>query len=524
MQTKFKLLVSFILCITFVHAQKITFQSGAPFAVKTEDALIEKVLSYQPNQAAILERDKDGFRFIGFNDKQTSLVQQPIELPQIPNKKTRYFYAEQMEDRIYFFTTYFDPYLKEITLYSSDLDVKKGRFLKHKPLMSLKDPNLNTNSQPFTVLRSADSTHLLFYTLWNDNNSNNIGYKVVVTNNLLNEVYKADITLNCDKKLWDLHGIALDKTNQIWFLNSVKETTAKNWSDRKYTETHTYNPTTKKVITRTFEDNELILNPTWMINKNHELSIQGFYTKRAIGTIGADGYFIAKQENDQFIIQRVPFSNETITQLQQQLENEPQEIFPFHIRSSYDDPKSLGHCIVAEEFKKTYEVDKNGVPQTEKVLFGDVLVLFLSPAYHVERSFLRSKTQLSKWKYTTDDKYDPFLTVGKEELPYMGICTLYDNGQLILFFNDHPSNPMRRLKKRDEKSLRNEESVTIQDTYRKTGFSETKVFFPKTDKSDPLAVRIMPNLSNHLSNKEIILFSRKNRNLKLTRIQLVIQQ
>lgn len=517
-----------LLTLLFIHSttysQKIAVQNGTPFSFKTEDAIIDQIISLGTKDASFLERTKEGYRIIGFNEKLTSTTQQPIALPLIPGKTSRFFYAEQMQDKIYFFSTYFDEYKKEITLYASDLDVKKGRFMINKPLITIQNDAFNKVSQPFKIQRNADSTQLLFYTEITNPTVSGYQLRTLVTNNALNEQWKADITFPILKTQLELHDITVDKAGNLLAIASTHQVNKRDWKSQQFTEVLFYNPKTKEITASELSNKEtLLLNPRWMIHPTHDLAVQGFFSKKVGESLIVDGFYQGYLESQTGKVVKNELSNFDpllCEQMKKHLTPSENELFPMRVRHAFWE-NTNERCIVAEVWKQTLEVDSEKGMITEKQQFGDVLILFLNETNYINKSFIREKNQLAKWKYKTDGEFDPFVTSGKEELPFLGIATLYSNRQLQLLFNDHPKNVERRAADKKEKTLKTEESVTIMDTYRANGVSESKLLFPVIEKDDAFSVRVMPVFSRSIKTDDLLIFGRKGKVLRLSKIALV---
>ena len=212
-----KILPIFAVAACFIaNAQEVTVVNGTPFEMNKRGESIQRVLNTDRNDFSFLTlRGRKTFRVVSLDEKLKMDVSKELELPSIGKKEVKYVDAGQIGETTYFFSQYFDRKADQITLFASDLDVKKGKFNEHFEAMVIKDKDFGMFSRPFQVVRSLDSTKIMFICTYPAKNKENARIAVKVTDNNLKELWKNDIIFDQENRDFTVLDYLIDSKGNL---------------------------------------------------------------------------------------------------------------------------------------------------------------------------------------------------------------------------------------------------------------------------------------------------------------------
>jgi hypothetical protein len=107
---------------------------------------------------------------------------------------------------------------------------------------------------------------------------------------------------------------------------------------------------------------------------------------------------------------------------------------------------------------------------------------------------------------------------GVNELPYYGISVLENDDNIYLLYNENPKNEARLKEGKNPKSVRQRTSVTMLVTSTPDGKVNGNVLFKSKDRSEGIMMPLMPRSYVQYSENAAIVFGRKGKTMRATRI------
>lgn len=526
--SKTLILLSFLIFGQMTIGQEIQIQKGASFKIKGSE-YVEDVLSINNEGSSVLIRGGlIGKKFNVLNlDRELNIKNKlDIEIPEVNGKKVKYFWSLKFGENIYFLSRYFDKKTDEYYLFASVLDKKTGNLTKHYEACKVKDDKFSNFVNPFSAVRSIDSTKMLIITDYPTKNKENARYGLKVVNPDFSEVWSKDIEFPEMDKDFSLLDYMVDKNGNIHFVASIKmdreEKKEKGSKSRYYVNIYSYYHAENELKTYEiggFED-KVIRSIDIDVNANDEIVGTGFYSERSlVNSYKGFLYLRINPESKEVVASNLtPFSKELLTELIGERRAEKgKEMPPYIIRHSIP-LKTGGMAVVAEHFVYTQSQDANG-NTTESWLYGNAVVMFID-----KEGVMKTASVIKKKQYCTAKNGGATLLQqlgvgiypGVNELPYYGIGVLENEGNIYVIYNENPKNAERIKMDKNPKSVRQRTSITQLVMFTPDGEVNSSVLFKSKEKDEKMP--LMPRSSVQYSNNEMIVFGRKGKNIRMAKI------
>lgn len=513
-------------------AQDVTITNGAPFLMNKRSEQMEKVLNMNRDDFSFLtKKGRKTFRVMSLDEKLKVDVSKELELPEVNNKEVKYVDAGQIGDQTYFFSQSFDKKADNLTLYASDLDIKKGKFNKHYEGMELKDDKWKLWSRPFKVIRSIDSSKIMFVASYPAKNKENARIAVKVTDNELNELWKNDIVFDQENRDFTVLDYLVDTDGNLHMAvrNRLenKEKKNKGSKGRYYVSLFSYFHDTQEL--KEYEigfKNEIIMTAHLELNTSNEITCTGFYAESKVFDAGMKGFFFVKidPKTKEITAKNVSkFDKTFLSKLMSERRAEKgKSIHNYLIRDTY--PMSDGGMTVVAEYYLYQEIkDQDGNTVKEIWTYGNVLVFFLDSEGNMKTYSVLKKNQTCSTKGTLGSLAAlAGLTPvpGANELPYYGIGTMMVGDQLYMIYNENPKNAERAKAGKNPKSVRQTNSETVLVTFDREGTIDQDVLFKSKDKSQGYKMPLMPEYNFQFSENGMLVIGRKGKNARVTEIRI----
>ena len=521
-----------LLIAGFTTAQNVTVVNGAPFEMNKRSESIERVLNMQRDDFSFLtKKGRKTYRVVSLDEKLAMDASKELDLPEVNKKEVKYVDAGQIGETTYFFSQSFDSKADEMTLYASDLNVSRGKFNQHYEAMVLKDDKFNRFQRPFNVIRSADSTKIMFITLYPAKRKENARIGVKVTDNDLNEIWKNDIVFDQENRDFSVLNYLVDNDGNLHMAarnrleNSEKK--AKGSKGRYYVSLYSYfhEDSELKEYEVGFKD-EVILSAQLQLNKSNEIICTGFYGLKKLFDSGMKGFFFVKIDPSTRNVTASnlsPFDKKFLGQLMNERKaNKGKGLFNYVVRAAY--PMADGGMTVVSEYYHYQEVkDAEGNTVKQIWTYGNVLVFFLDAEGKMKTYSILEKNQTCSTKGTAGTLMalaGVSITPGVNELAYYGIATMMKDDQLYLLYNENPKNAARVKEGKNPKSVRQKSSVTQLVTFDREGDISADVLFKSKDKSQGYKMPLMPRYNFQFKEGGMLVVGRKGKNARVTEISV----
>ena len=160
---------------------------------------------------------------------------------------------------------------------------------------------------------------------------------------------------------------------------------------------------------------------------------------------------------------------------------------------------------------------------TETWLFGNVVVMYMSPDGKMETASVIKKKQYCTAKNGGASLLQQLgfgLYPGVNELPYYGISIIENDNNIYIMYNENPKNEQRVKDGKNPKSVRQRNSVTMLNTFKPDGSTYGEVLFKSKDASEGVKMPLMPMSYVQYSDNSAIIFGRKGKKMRATRITI----
>ena len=181
-------------------------------------------------------------------------------------------------------------------LYASNLDIKTGEFKEHNQALNIQNDKFVALSRPFQVIRSVDSSKVLFVCAYPVKNQDNATVSVKVTDNTLKELWKQDIIFDKMNKDFSVLEYLVDNKGNIHISASVRmdndEKRDAGAKGRYYVAIYSYFHETGEL--KEYEigfQEEIIMTSHLELNDKDELICTGFYTEITMFDSGMKGFY-----------------------------------------------------------------------------------------------------------------------------------------------------------------------------------------------------------------------------------------
>ncbi|MDG1347213.1 MAG: hypothetical protein P8P77_06310 [Crocinitomicaceae bacterium] len=521
-----------VVACSLANAQEVTVVNGTPFEMNKRGESIQRVLNTDRNDFSFLTlRGRKNFRVVSLDEKLKMDVSKELELPSIGKKEVKYVDAGQIGETTYFFSQYFDRKADQVTLYASDLDIKKGKFNEHYEAMVVKDKNFGMFSRPFQVIRSLDSTKIMFICTYPAKSKENARIAVKVTDNSLNELWKNDIIFDQENRDFTVLDYLIDSKGNLHMSVSNrlenKEKKAKQSKGRYYVSIYSYYPDEEKLKEYEigFKD-EIILTAHLELNVVNEIICTGFYAEGKFFDAGMKGfYFLRIDPTTQKVTSSniSPFDKKFLGKLMNERRAEKGKgISGYVVRNTYARADG-GMTVVAEYYLYQEVKDQDGNVVKQIWTYGNVLVFFLDAEGKMKTYSILKKNQICSTKGTIGSLMalaGATTTPGAHELPYYGIGTMMKDDKLYLIYNENPKNELRLKEDKKPKSVRENSSETVLVIFEDDGSIESNVLFKSKDKKSGYKMPVMPRYAFKYSENGLLVIGKRGKQARIVDIQL----
>ena len=229
-----------------VSAQDVTIENGSQFKVTSLET-IETVIDVKEDQSSFLTKAGllgKKFRVLNLDDKLNLKSKYEMELPKVQGKKIKYVAAFTSGRNVYFMSRYLDKKTETYSLFASEFDVNSGKFNKHLEIVSVKNDKFKSYSNPFTIVRSIDSTKLLVAVEYPTKQKENVRYGFKVLKNDMTEIWSKDVEFNERDKDFTIQDLEVDRKGNIHMVAQMKmsreEKKDKDAKSRYYVNVYSY--------------------------------------------------------------------------------------------------------------------------------------------------------------------------------------------------------------------------------------------------------------------------------------------
>ena len=523
----------FVLAIG-AYAQEVEIQNGAQFVVEKNE-YVESVLDVNSDGTSFLTKAGwlgNKFRVLNLNAQLNEKSKFDIEIPEQNGKKLKYFWSLKLGNSVYFMSRYFDKKANDYYLYASELDPKSGKFVRHLEAVKTNNKSFRSWTNPFSAVRSIDSSQVLFITEYPTSGSENASYGLKCVDDKMNSIWSKDITFPHMDKDFTVLDYDIDRKGNIHFTTGIRmswdEKEDKDSKGRYYLIIYSYFHETDELVTYEIGFvNELIRAIDLDVNVNDELIGTGFYSEKQFAD-SYKGFFyirIDPKTKDVKAKTLTPFSKELLIELIGERKAEKgRELPAYEIRESIALPNG-GMAVVAEHYVYTYSQTTN--PQTGEVstyetwLYGNVVVMYIDADGKMESAGVLKKKQLCTAKNGAPTIWQSFgigIYPGVNELPYYGIATMLVNGNIHILYNENPKNAERLASDKKPLSVRQKNSETMFVTFSPEGQVTTSILFKSKDKEAGYNMPLMPRSSIQYAKNSMIVFGRKGKKMRVSRV------
>lgn len=510
-------------------AQEITIHNGAQFQV-TSAEFVETVVDANDQGTSFLTRAGfigNKFRVLNLDAQLNEASKYEIELPEISGKKVKYFWATKLGSSVYFLSRYFDSKANTYYMFASELNPSNGKFNRHFEALKVTDDKFNRFSSPFSATRSADSSKVMFLTRYPTKGSENARYGMKVLKDDMSELWSKDIEFPIEDKYFTMMDIEIDRDGNVHLVAQIKMTSQeKNEKDSEskyYVNVYSYFWQTGEL--KQYEvgfQEEIMRTIDLQLNRNNELIGTGFYSERKFVNSYKGFFYLRIDPVSKEVVSKnlSPFSTELLTELIGERKAEKgKELPPYVVRAAIP-LNDGGMAVVAEHYAYSRYTDSEG-NTTETWLFGNTLILYLDSEGKMQTAGVIKKKQLCTAKNGAPTLMQQFglgIYPGVNELPYYGLAIMESNKNVYILYNENPKNAERLQNDQKPLSVRQKNSVTQLVTITPDGKISSDVLFKSKDKSSGYSMPLMPRSSIQYSSNEMIVFGRKGKNMRVSRV------
>jgi len=516
-----------------LYAQEIEIQNGAQFQV-TSLEMVEAVIDASDAGTSFLTRagfTGKKFRVMNLDGQLNEKSKFEIEIPEQNGKKLKYFWSNKMGKNVYFISSYFDRKANDYYLYASELDPNSGKFIRHVEAVKVNNKQFNMWTNPFSAVRSVDSTKMLFITEYPTSGSENASYGLKVVNEDMSALWSKDITFPHQDKDFDMLDFDVDSDGNVFFTTAIRmsydEKADKGSKGKYYVTIYSYYHATDELSTYEIGfTSEIMRSIDLDFNSKNELVGTGFYSERSFVDSYKGFFYIRIDPKTKEVKAKTltPFSKELLTELIGERQAEKgRELGLYEIRESIA-LSSGGMAVVAENYiyRSYYTTNSKGESvHHESWLYGNVVVMYVDADGKMESAGVIKKRQYctaTNGNYTLMQGLGIGATPGVNELPYYGIGTMQKDGSVYIIYNENPKNAERLAAGKKPLSVRQRTSETQLVTFSPDGKSSTSVLFKSKDKEAGYSMPLMPRSSIQYSASSMIVFGRKGKNMRVSRV------
>jgi hypothetical protein len=522
--------VGLFFCGFTIYAQDVKVVNGTTFTMNNGNEEFSKILNLNPKDFSFLT--KSGlrkYRVVSLDEDLKVDVSKDLELMEVNQKEVKFVDAGQIGDKTYFFSQSFDRKTNEMNLYASDLDIETGEFNQHNEALNIQNDKFVALNRPFEVIRSVDSSKVLFVCAYPVKNQENATVSVKVTDNKLNELWKQDIIFDKISRDFSVLEYLVDNKGNIHISASIRmDNDEKRDAEVKgeyYVAIYSYFHQTGEL--KEYEigfQKEIIMTSHLELNDKNEIICTGFYTEKTLFDSGMKGfYYLRIDPNTKEVVANnlSAFDVSFLEQLMSQRKAEKGKGINFYvIRDTYSMPDG-GMTIVAENYQYSQLQDDNGSIVSEIWTYGNVLVFFLDAEGNMRTYSILKKNQTCSSKSgfgTLMALAGASATPGSNELPYYGIGTMMTGDNLYLIYNENPKNADRVIAGKKPKSVRQATSVTNLVTFTRDGEISTNTLFKSVDKESGFQMPLMPQYHFNYANNAMLIIGKKGKSARVTQI------
>lgn len=513
-----------------IYAQDVEIINGAQFTMNGRNEQFSKILNMDPEDFSFLTKTGlKKFRVMSLDEKLKVDVSKELELMEVNKKEVKFVDAGQIGDVTYFFSQAFDRKANEMNLFASDLNVTSGKFKEHYEALTVKDDKFGMFQRPFQVIRSIDSSKVLYVCTYPTKNKEKARVAVKVTDNQMNELWKKDIIFDQLDKDFTVMEYLVDKDGNIHISASVRmdnqEKKAADAKGRYYVSIYSYFHETGEL--KEYEigfKEEIIMTSHLELNDNNEIICTGFYREKKLFDAGMKGFYFMRidPKTKEVIAKNLSAFDKTFLG---ELMNERQAekgkgISNYLIRKTYSMPDG-GMTVVAEYYQYTEVTDQEGNVVKQIWTYGNVLVFFLDSEGKMKTYSILKKNQTCSTKGTIGSLMalaGATAIPGANELPYYGIGTMMKGDNLYLIYNENPKNAERLKTGKKPKSVREATSVTNLVTFTRDGEISSNTLFKSKDKETGYRMPLMPQYHFNYASNAMLIIGRKGKTARVTQI------
>jgi len=534
--TSLCLLIMVLATTNSSFSQDVKIENGSQFKVTSLEQ-IRTIIDVQDDQSSFLTSAGllgKKFRVLNLDGNLDIKSKFDIETPKIDNKKVKYIGSEKFGPSTFFFSRYFDRKADSYTLFASQLDPNTGKFVKNFEACKVTDDKFGAFRNPFSTFTSIDSTKMLILTTYPTKRNENVRYGLKVVNPDMSTVWAKDIEFGEADKDFRLTDVEIDRSGNIHMIATLRmsreEKKEKDSKSRYYTNVYSYFHETGELKQYEIGFTEYIIRSIDLdVNDQDELIGMGFYSDKKIQLIdNYKGFFFIKIDprTKEVVASNVsPFSEELIEELAGKRKAKKGKFPPYVVRKSIPLDNG-GYAVVAEHYVYTQNTTTSSSGQqqtTETWLFGNVVVMYMSPDGKMETASVIKKKQYCTAKNGGASLLQQLgfgLYPGVNELPYYGISIIENDNNIYIMYNENPKNEQRVKDGKNPKSVRQRNSVTMLNTFKPDGSAYGEVLFKSKDASEGVKMPLMPMSYVQYSDNSAIIFGRKGKKMRATRITI----
>lgn len=531
-----KITLLFVLSLTAISfAQNVEVVNGEQFQMNKSSEQIVEILNMDRNDFSFLtQKGRKNFRVMSLDSKLKMDVSKEIELPEVNGKDVKYHSAGQVGERTYFFSQYFDKKGDQMNLFASDLNISNAKFNEHYEAMAINDDGFNRWTRPFKVVRSLDSSKIMFICTYPAKRKENARIAVRVTDNNLKEIWKNDIVFDQENRDFTVLSYLVDTDGNLHMAvqNRMEndEKKEKGAKGRYYVSIFSYFHESSEL--KEYEigfKNEIILSANLELNKANEILCTGFYGEKKVFDAGMKGFFFMRidPKSKEVVAKNLSaFDKNFLSQLMSERKAEKGKgLFGYLVRDTYS-LSDGGMAVVTEYYNYSYYQDDNG-NTTETWTFGNVIVFFLDgdgnmKTYSIlkknQTCMNRTKNGTTSLTFLLRSRLGLTMVPGVTELPYYGIGTMMKDDKIYMLYNENPKNAERVKAGKKPKSVRERTSETMLVSFDAGGDISSTVLFKSKDKEQGYKMPVMPRYNYQYSKDAMLVIGRRGKSARVVDI------
>lgn len=474
---------------------------------------------------ATLKKDVYIERFDKKNKKQQ--FSQKVEFPKINGNKTFYEGVNFIDGKFLLFVSYFDKKQDLSIIYAFTLSGKDGKKIgKDIPIFNV-PVEKKKRSGDFFFFRSTDRTKILINHMAYYKKQKEVKDKYKLLDADLNVLLeREDVTKNSDKRDYSTGNYILDNDGSIYYMKSYNDGRRNIVS---YEANRSYEKWEEAIDTKKIglAPKDYITNINFVINKNNDLVVTGYYNKEKTQF---DGCFFMKINNQSKEIELTKI-NLFDKKFKDQFASDKQlakgkEVKMHNVFRSIDilTKKDGGVVLCGEIYEHFVFRNRNGAVVGERFRFGDMVILNLDGNGVLSWAHRIPKNQIYSYNYQSYPLVFGSFGVRLFAFPtrtteYFSYLAGIDNEKAYVMFNDNPKNSLVQKDNERAKGLRNinKAAVTLYAIDLQTGKKTEKLFTGAKD----YEVTLKPRVSFQKDqDSEIISFGMKKKKFKYGNIVL----